>query len=61
MKRIAGAALMLSLFSMGMGSCAKNESTTKTETVTATPSGQTTVTTEKDVKQTGENPPPARP
>jgi hypothetical protein len=61
MKSIACAALMLSLFSIGMGGCAKEESSTKTETVTTTPGGKTTVTTERDVKQTGENPPPARP
>lgn len=60
-KRIVCAALMLSLFSIGIVGCAKDESKTKTETVTSTPGGQTTVTTEKDVKQTGENPPAARP
>jgi len=61
MKRIVCAVLALSLFSMGMVGCAKDESSTKTETVTTTPGGKTTVTTEKDVKQSGENPPPARP
>jgi hypothetical protein len=61
MKRIACAALILSLFSIGMLGCAKDESSTKTETVTTTPGGKTTTTTEKDVKQTGDNPPPARP
>ena len=61
MKRIFCAALMLSLFSLSMIGCAKDESSTKTETEMTTPGGKTTVTTEKDVKQTGENPPPARP
>jgi hypothetical protein len=61
MKRIACAVLALSLFSIGMVGCAKDESSSKTETVTSTPNGKTTVTTERDVKQTGDNPPPARP
>jgi hypothetical protein len=61
MKCLTCAALILSLFSIGMIGCAKDESSTKTETVTTTPGGRTTVTTEKDVKQTGENPPAARP
>ena len=60
MKRIFCAALMLSLFSLGMIGCAKDESSTKTETEMTTPGGKTTVTTEKVVKQTGENPPPVR-
>ena len=61
MKCLTCAALILSLLSIGMIGCAKDESSTKTETVTTTPGGKTTVTTEKDVKQTGENPPAARP
>ena len=46
MKRIVCAVLTLSLFSTGMIGCAKDESSTKTETATTTPGGQTTVTTE---------------
>ena len=61
MKCILCATLMLSLFSIGIVGCTKDESSTKTETVTTTPGGKTTITTERDVKQTGENPPPARP
>jgi hypothetical protein len=61
MKRIVCAVLTLSLFSMGMVGCVRDESTTKTQTETTTPGGKTTVTTERDVKQTGDNPPPARP
>ena len=60
MKRIFCSALLLSLFSMSLIGCAE-KSTTKTETEVTTPGGKTTVTTEKEVKQTGENPPPARP
>ncbi len=61
MKRIFCAALMLSLFSLSMIGCAKDESSTKTETEMTTPGGKTTVTTEKVIKQTGENPPPVSP
>ncbi len=60
MKRIISAILLLSLFSMVMIGCA-DKSTTKTETQMTTPGGKTTVTTEREVKQTGENPPPAHP
>ena len=60
MQRIFCAALMLSLFSLSMVGCAKDESSTKTETEMTTPGGKTTVTNEKTVKQTGENPPPVR-
>ena len=58
MKRIFCSAVLLSLFSMSLIGFAE-KSTTKTEITT--PGGKTTITTEKDVKQTGENPPPARP
>ena len=60
MKRIISSVLILGLFSLGMIGCAE-KSSTKTETEITTPGGKTTITTEKDVKQTGENPPPARP
>jgi hypothetical protein len=60
MKRMICAALMLSLVSLTMIGCAEKTST-KTETEIKTPGGTTTITTEKDVKQTGNNPPPARP
>jgi hypothetical protein len=61
MKRFVCFVLTLSLFSIGMIGCAKDESSTKTESVTTTPGGKTTTTIERDVKQTGDNPPPARP
>jgi hypothetical protein len=59
MKRIIGVILMLGLFSLSTLGCGE-KATTKTETTITTPGGKTTVTTEKEVKQTGDNPPPAR-
>ena len=61
MKRTICAVLLLSLLSIGIVGCARDESSTKTETVTTTPGGKTTTTIERDIKQTGDNPPPARP
>lgn len=61
MKRMIASVLILSLLSVGLVGCTKNESTTTKETEIKTPAGTTTITTEKDSKQTGENPPGARP
>ena len=61
MKRMIASVLILSLFSAGIVGCAKKESTTRQETEMKTPGGTTTSTTEKDVKKTGENAPPANP
>jgi hypothetical protein len=60
MKRTITAVLALSLVSVGMVGCAEKAST-KTETEIKTPAGTTTITTEKDVKETGNNQPAARP
>jgi len=60
MKRMLVSILSVAIVSLGLAGCAE-KSTTKTETETSTPGGKTTVTTEKEVKKTGENPPPARP
>jgi len=60
MKRMVCTALMFALLSATFVGCA-DKSSTKSETEITTPGGKTTITTEKDVKQTGENPPPARP
>jgi hypothetical protein len=60
MKRIICAVLLLGLASLGMLGCAE-KSSTKTETQITTPGGKTTITTEKEIKQSGENPPPATP
>jgi len=58
MKRIVTATFVTCLFSLNMSGCTEtNESTTTRETQISTPSGTTTVTTEREVKTTGENPP----
>lgn len=59
MKRMMTSMLALGIASLGFLGCAE-KSTTKSETQVSTPNGQTTVTTEKDVKKSGENPPPVR-
>jgi len=60
MKRFVCTVLISSLFFACAAGCS-DKSSTKTETEITTPGGKTTITTEKDVKQTGENPPAARP
>jgi hypothetical protein len=60
MKRILASILGLSMFSLGIVGCG-DTATTKSETKVSTPGGTTTVTTEKEVKKTGDNPPAARP
>jgi hypothetical protein len=58
MKRVIAATLILSLVSIGIVGCTKTEkSSAKEETKIETPGGTTTVTTETDVKKTGEKPP----
>ncbi len=59
MKRTVCTALLLTMLSGGLVGCGEKTST-KTETEITSPGGKTTITTEKDVKQTGENPPAAR-
>ncbi len=59
MKQLFASVLVLSLFSTVMVGCAEKSSST-TETKVSTPGGTTTVTVEKEVKQTGDNPPPAQ-
>jgi hypothetical protein len=60
MKRIACIALISSLVFAGIVGCG-DKSSTKIEPEITTPGEKTTITTEKDAKQTGDNPPPARP
>ena len=60
MKRILASALILSLFSVGIVGCG-DTSSTKKETKVTTPGGTTTITTEKEVKKSGDNPPRANP
>jgi len=59
MKRFITSILTLSIVSLSLVGCA-DKSTSKTETQITTPGGKTTVTTEKEVKKEGENPPPVR-
>lgn len=59
MKRSAAAIIALGLLCAAplcMVGCAK-KSTTSEETTVSTPEGKTTVTTETEVKKSGENPP----
>ena len=58
MKRVIAAVLVLSMFSIGNVGCAE-KSATQNEIKVTTPGG-TTVTIEKDVTKTGENPPPVK-
>ena len=60
MKLFLASVLVLSLFSLGAVGCAEKSSTTE-ETKVSTPDGTTTVTVEKEVKKTGENPPAEQP
>jgi ABC-type glycerol-3-phosphate transport system substrate-binding protein len=56
MKRLITATVIV--VSLGLIGCSKTAST-KQETKITTPGGTTTVTTEREVKKTGDNPPPA--
>ena len=60
MKRFMVAVSMLCMFAIGTIGCEKKTST-ETETTITTPGGEVTVTTEKTVKETGENPPSTPP
>jgi hypothetical protein len=59
MKRITTSLLALGIASLGFLGCAE-KTTTKSETEVSTPQGKTTITTEKEIKKSGENPPPVR-
>lgn len=61
MKRVIAAALIASVVSIGMVGCTEQKSSTKQEMKITTPGGTTTITTEKEVKKTGDNPPAATP
>ena len=56
MKLFFASVLVLSMFSLGIVGCSEKSSATKEVEVT-TPAGTTTVTVEKEVETTGENPP----
>jgi hypothetical protein len=57
MKQFLASVFVLSVFSLGIVGCAEKATVTK-ETKVTTPGGTTTFTEEKQVKQTGDNPPP---
>ena len=62
MKRMIAATLMASVVSLGLAGCNETtKSSTKRETKISTPSGTTTITTEKEVKTTEEKPPVVKP
>ncbi len=62
MKRIVVATLIIGMASIGMTGCTKTtKSTAKQETKIATPGGTTTITTEKEIKKSGDNPPATTP
>lgn len=62
MKRMIAATLMASLVSISLTGCNETaKSSTKQETKISTPSGTTTITVEKEVKKTGDEPPAAKP
>jgi hypothetical protein len=58
MKQFLASVLVLGTFSLGIVGCAEKATVTE-ETKVSTPGGTTTVTVEKEVKKTGDNPPPA--
>ena len=60
MKLFFASVLVLSMFSLGIVGCSEKSSTTE-ETKVSTPGGTTTVTVEKEVETTGENPPSEQP
>ena len=58
MKSLIAATVMTSLASIGLvGGSDTAKSSTRQETEIATPGGTTTITTEKEVKKVGEDPP----
>jgi hypothetical protein len=61
MKRIIATALIASVVSVGMFGCTEKTASTKQETKITTPGGTTTISVEKEVKKSGDNPPPAAP
>jgi len=60
MKRILSSGLLFGVLvfpAVGLVGCGEQSKTGRTETIT-TPGGTTTTTTERNVKSTGDNPPP---
>ena len=61
MIRVITATLIAGVVSISMIGCTEKKSSTKQEMKITTPGGTTTITTEKEVKKTGENPPATTP
>ena len=62
MKRFVTSVLAVSFLAVGLAGCNDTDkSTSKAQTTISGPGGETTITTQKEIKQTGDNPPPARP
>lgn len=57
MKSFLTAVMVLSFSSVGLLGCS-DKASTKTERTVTTPQGETSVTTETEVKKSGDNPPP---
>ncbi len=60
MIQFVASVLVLSMFTLGAVGCAEKSTTTK-ELKVSTPGGTTTVTIEKEVERTGDNPPSEQP
>ena len=60
LKHAIGAFVVVAIGMVGLSGCAEKASV-KTESTTTTPAGTTTTTETKEIKTTGENPPPAAP
>ena len=60
MKRAIAATLIVSVVSIGLIGCTE-KSSVKQETKIKTPNGTTTITTEKEIKKTGNTPPATTP
>ena len=62
MKRVIAVTVLAGLASISMVGCnEKSKSSTKQATTIDTPGGTTTITTEKETKKTGDNPPDLNP
>lgn len=58
MKRLTATVVLLSLAAMNLVGCSDaTKSSAKQETTITGPGGKTTITTEKEIKTTGEKPP----
>ena len=59
MKRLVVSMFTVVFLAVGLVGCNDTDkSTTKTQTTISSPGGETTITTQKEIKQTGDNPPP---